>query len=51
MARGLQQLRDECANLLLTNFGNEVQHLAKVIITANIYDFVQVGNLSTSEIT
>lgn len=29
MARGLVQLRGGCTDVLLTNFGNEVQHIAK----------------------
>ncbi|KAH6923730.1 hypothetical protein HPB50_005796 [Hyalomma asiaticum] len=49
MARGLVQLRDGCANVLITNFGNEVQHLAKGTVIASLNDFVHVSELSIPE--
>lgn len=51
MARGLVQLREGCTNVLLTNFGNEVQHIAKGTVIASLNDFVQVTELQTSETT
>uniref|UniRef100_A0A6G5ABG0 Putative tick transposon n=1 Tax=Rhipicephalus microplus TaxID=6941 RepID=A0A6G5ABG0_RHIMP len=49
MARGLVKLRDGCANVLLTNLGNEVQHVAKGTVIASRNDFVQVTELHTFE--
>ncbi|KAH6928341.1 hypothetical protein HPB50_014588 [Hyalomma asiaticum] len=49
MTRGLVQLRDGCANVVLTNFGNEVQHLVKGTVIASLNDFVHVSELSIPE--
>lgn len=49
MARGLVQLHGGCANVLLTNFGNEVQHVAKGTVIARLHDFIQVADLSASD--
>lgn len=50
MARGLVQLRGGCANVFLTNFGNEVQHVAKGTVIASLNNFVEVTDLSIPEI-
>lgn len=45
VARGLVHLRDGCAHVLLTNFGNEVQHVAKGTAIASLHEFDQLSDL------
>lgn len=48
VARGLVRLQDGCANVFLTNFGHEVQHIAKGTVIARLNDYAHVTDLSSS---
>lgn len=45
VARSLVHLRDGCAHVLLTNFGNEIQHVAKGTAIASLHEFDQLADL------
>ncbi|KAH6948753.1 hypothetical protein HPB50_026111 [Hyalomma asiaticum] len=48
VARGLVRLEDGYANVFLTNFGHEVQHIAKGTVNARLNDYADVTDLSSS---
>lgn len=45
VARGIIQLRDGCASVLLTNFGNAIQHVAKDTAIAFLHSFTAATDL------
>lgn len=45
IARGIIRLRGGLANVLLTNFGNEIQHVAKDTAIAFLHSFTEVTDL------
>lgn len=47
VARGIVHLRNGCADVLLTNFGNEAQHVAKGTAIASLHDYAQLADVST----
>lgn len=49
IARGIIRLRDGLADVLLTNFGNELQHVAKNTAIAFLHSFTSVTSLCTLE--
>lgn len=48
-ARGIVRLRDGCTSVFLTNFRNEVQHLAKGTVVGHLHDYVPITDLNSSE--
>lgn len=45
MAGGLVNLRNRCADVPLTNFGSEAQHVAKGTAIATLHEYFQVANV------
>lgn len=51
VARGLVHFHNGCADILLTNFGDEFQHIARTTTVAFFHDFSETAKLCSIELS